>query len=53
METCFQNFWYGRVIDSIRVTLVMSFWSFNLDSSMLGIFLGLVLEQTKFPGKSW
>ena len=38
------------VIDSIRVTLVMSFWS-NLIASMLGIFLGLVLEQTKFPGK--
>ncbi|MFR8330726.1 MAG: hypothetical protein ACLVAO_12340 [Clostridium fessum] len=40
------------VIDSIRVTLVMSFWS-TLIASMLGIFLGLVLEQTKFPGKSW
>ena len=38
------------VIDSIRVTLVMSFWS-TLIASMLGIFLGLVLEQTKFPGK--
>ena len=34
------------VIDSIRVTLVMSFWS-TLIASMLGIFL----EQTKFPGK--
>ena len=31
------------VIDSIRVTLVMSFWS-TLIASMLGIFLGLVLE---------
>ena len=38
------------VIDSIRVTLVMSFWS-TLIASMLGIFLGLVLEQTKFPGE--
>ena len=38
------------VIDSIRVTLVMSFWS-TLIASMLGIFLGLVLEQMKFPGK--
>ena len=38
------------VIDSIRVTLVMSFWS-TLIASMLGIFLGRVLEQTKFPGK--
>lgn len=38
------------VIDSIRVTLVMSFWS-TLIASMLGIFLGLVLEQKKFPGK--
>ena len=45
----FKIFWYG-VIDSIRVTLVMSFWS-TLIASMLGIFLGLVLEQTKFPGK--
>ena len=40
----FKIFWYGRV------TLVMSFWS-TLIASMLGIFLGLVLEQTKFPGK--
>ncbi len=51
-ETCFQNFGTVGVIDSIRVTLVMSFWS-TLIASMLEIFLGLVLEQTKFPGKSW
>lgn len=38
------------VVDSIRVTLVMSFWS-TLIASVLGIFLGLLLERNRFPGK--
>ncbi len=38
------------VVDSIRVTLVMSFWS-TLIASALGIALGLLLERKRFPGK--
>lgn len=38
------------VIDSIRVTVIMSFWS-TLISSILGVSLGLLLEQKQFPGK--
>lgn len=38
------------VLDSIRVTVVMSFWS-TLLASALGIFLGLLLERKQFPGK--
>ena len=38
------------VVDSIRVTLIMSFFS-TLIASTLGIFLGLLLEKRQFPGK--
>ncbi len=38
------------VVDSIRVTLIMSFWS-TLIASALGITLGLFLEWRDFPGK--
>ncbi|WP_194611901.1 ABC transporter permease [Clostridium vitabionis] len=38
------------VLDSIRVTVVMSFWS-TLISSVLGISAGLALERHEFPGK--
>ena len=38
------------VVDSIRVTVIMSFWS-TLIASALGIFLGLLLERKQFPGK--
>ena len=38
------------VVDSIRVTLIMSFWS-TLIASSLGIVLGLLLEKKEFPGK--
>ena len=38
------------VVDSIRVTLVMSFWS-TLIASVLGITLGFMLEKKHFPGK--
>ena len=38
------------VLDSIRVTLVMSFWS-TLIASVLGISLGLLMEKNRFPGK--
>lgn len=38
------------VVDSIRVTLIMSFFS-TLIASALGIFLGLLLEKRQFPGK--
>ena len=38
------------VVDSIRVTLIMSFWS-TLIASALGIVLGLLLEKKEFPGK--
>lgn len=38
------------VLDSIRVTLIMSFWS-TLIASVIGIFLGLLLERKSFPGK--
>ena len=38
------------VVDSIRVTVIMSFWS-TLLASLLGIGLGLLLERKQFPGK--
>lgn len=38
------------VMDSIRVTLIMSFWSTAI-ASILGIFLGILLERKHFPGK--
>lgn len=38
------------VLDSIRVTLIMSFWSTAI-ASVLGIFLGVLLERKNFPGK--
>lgn len=38
------------VADSIRVTLIMSFWS-TLIASALGITLGFLLERKNFPGK--
>ncbi len=38
------------VVDSIRVTVIMSFWS-TLIASALGISLGLLLERKRFPGK--
>ena len=38
------------VTDSIRVTLVMSFWSV-LISSVLGVLLGLLLQRAQFAGK--
>ena len=37
-------------LDSIRVTVIMSFWS-TLIASVLGVFLGLLLERKDFPGK--
>ena len=37
-------------LDSIRVTVIMSFWS-TLIASALGVFLGLLLERKDFPGK--
>ncbi len=47
----FKIFGTVGVIDSIRVTLVMSFWS-TLIASMLGIFLGLVLSRRNFQEKA-
>ena len=43
---------FGTVgaLDSIRVTVVMSFWS-TLISSVLGISAGLALERHEFPGR--
>lgn len=38
------------VVDSIRVTMIMSFWS-TLIASSLGIVMGLLLEKKEFPGK--
>lgn len=38
------------VVDSIRVTLVMSIWS-TLIASVIGILSGLWLERKSFPGK--
>lgn len=51
MSQVFSKF-FGTVgvTDSIRVTLVMSFWS-TLIASVLGISLGLLLERKHFPGK--
>ena len=37
-------------LDSIRVTLIMSFWS-TLISSAIGVPLGIALEHWNFPGK--
>jgi len=39
-------------LDSIRVTLIMSFFS-TLISAILGIPLGLLLEKAKIPGKKY
>jgi len=38
------------VLDTIRVTLVMSFFSTTI-ASLLGVSLGLSLERNRFPGK--
>lgn len=37
-------------LDSVRVTLIMSFWS-TLLSALVGIPTGLALERGRFPGK--
>lgn len=37
-------------LDSVRVTLIMSFWS-TLLSALIGIPMGLALEKSRFPGK--
>ena len=43
---------YGTigVPDSIKVTIIMSFWS-TLIASFFGVSLGLLLERISFPGK--
>lgn len=38
------------VLDAVFVTFQMAFWSTGI-SSVLGIFLGILLEKAKFPGK--
>ena len=38
------------VLDAVSVTFQMAFWSTGI-SSVLGIFLGILLEKAKFPGK--
>lgn len=38
------------VLDAVFVTFQMAFWSTGI-SSILGIFLGILLEKAKFPGK--
>ncbi len=50
-ESVFSDFFNSTgVVDSIRVTIVMSFFSTTI-SSILGIFLGLFLERFSFKGK--
>ena len=46
----FKIFWYGRS-DRFYPGNAGDVFLVNLDCVQLGIFLGLVLEQTKFPGK--
>lgn len=51
MQQIFSDFFSTvGVVDSIRVTLIMSFWS-TLIASLLGITLGFALERKQFPGK--
>ncbi len=51
MKQVFSEF-FGTVgvMDSIRVTLIMSVWS-TLIASAFGISLGFLLERREFPGK--
>jgi len=51
-ESIFSDFFHSSgVVDSIRVTVIMSFFS-TLISSVLGIFFGLLLEHFNFKGKN-
>ncbi len=51
MKQVFSEF-FGTVgvMDSIRVTLIMSVWS-TMIASAFGISLGFLLERREFPGK--
>lgn len=51
MQSLFSQFFVTiGVSDSIRVTIIMAFWS-TLISSVLGVAIGLFLAENSFPGK--